>query len=53
MMKDYTNCPKCETKTESDFTEDYSNKAGLSADEANPIYFDRCPKCGWTNGPKS
>jgi hypothetical protein len=44
-------CPECGTATVEDFTDDYDNKAGLSADEVAPIYFDKCPKCAWNNGP--
>jgi hypothetical protein len=46
-------CPACGAETVSDFTDDYSNKAGLSADEVDPIYFEKCTSCGWNNGPKN
>ena len=46
-------CPACGGETVSDFTDDYSAKSGRSADESDPIYFDRCPKCRWNNGPKN
>ena len=43
-VESVTQCPKCATETVEDQEEEYG-------DEEAPIYFDRCPKCGWNNGP--
>ena len=42
-------CPKCKAETVEDFTD--NPRAGLDADNSNPIYFDTCPECDWNNGP--